>query len=663
MPEPIVAPPAQGGGVPLSSYPLPPGSTPMPAMIPQMPIAPEGEEIVDTNQPFEGKTAEEIRAEEKQFELDVQYKFTDEEKGLIVDHIIKLVDGCENEREEWREIRKESLDLLWGVRPPKSDPWPNCSNITTMAVATHCKLMHSKLLPAVWNENLINWRPIEKGDIDNVEKVKKFMAWVVRQDMKMQTLVDDIIWDWVTNGTVVMKTRWVTEYKIVSTLNADGKLEYIEVPRQKCVVDNIPIDEVYLPTLWQGVDGSEFIAQDMYMRLSEVQDLASRNIYQAEDIDTKLIPSLDEIVPDSLRKKKTDNEGTIGDEIGKFKESLPIRLIECYMRWPVQDEIKESIFTIAYHSGTYLSGKPLSAVSPTGKRPFVIDQFMRRTGRPYGISLPEEMRGLAKELDAIHNQRIDAGSISIAPFGFYRAASSFKPELVQIGPGVMIPVDDTKDVNMVQLQHNPIASFQEERVIIEYMEKLTATSAYQMGRESDIVKSRATASGTLAIISQGEQSFTLLGLRCQNMMTDLLTKILQNYQAFMPEGYADRILGEEPGKLLFPNGLSRIEIGGEYDAYMTLDATAGNKQMEKQTNLVMVQMGPSLMALAQDPKGWEIAKDFLQSLGKVDVEKYIGPKPQKPANSMGIPMGPGMGDVMPGGGPQGGGMGGAPGQV
>lgn len=640
-------------GIQLSSYPLAPGYTPMPATIPQMPV--EGEEVLDTNQPFEGKTVEQIREEETQFELDVQYKLSVEEKQAIAEHIIKLVDMCENEREEWREIRKESLDLLWGVRPPKSDPWPNCSNITTMSVATHCKLMHSKLLPAVWNENLINWRPVEKGDVNNVEKVKKFMNWVVRQDMKMQTMVDDIIWDWITNGTVALKTRWVTEYRMVSTKDIDGKVSYKEVPRQRCIVDNIPIDEVYLPTLWQGVDNSEFIAQDIYMRLSEIEDLADRKIYQVDDITNKIIPNLDEMVPDSLRKKKIENEGTTGENIGKFKESLPVRLIECYLKWSIAGEIKESVFVIAYHSGAYLSGKPLSAVSPIGKRPFVIDQFMRRTGRPYGISLPEEMRGLAKELDAIHNQRIDAGTISIAPFGFYRAASSFRPEIVQIGPGSMIPVDDIKDVNMVQLQHNPIASFQEERVIIEYMEKLTATSAYQMGRESDIVKSRATASATLAIISQGEQSFTLLGVRCQNMMSELVTKILQQYQMFMPEGYADRVLGEKPGELLFPTGLGKLDIAGEYDAYMTLDATAGNKQMEKQANLAMVQMGPTLMALAQDPRGYEMAKDFIQSLGKVDVEKYIGPKPKKQPTS--IPIGAGMGGVMPQGG-GGGGMGG-----
>lgn len=605
-----------------------------------------GELVTDTD---------DIRDAETEYEENVQYDLSLDEKAKIADYVIRLVDRSIADRTEWAEIRKESLDLVNGIRPPKSDPWPNCSNISTMATATHCKLIHSKLLPTVWNENLIHWRPVEKTDINNVEKVSKFMGWVIGQHMKMQDSVDDILWDLIINGTIALKTRWVTKYITVAK-KVGNNVEYEEIAEQKCVIDNIPIDELYLPSLWKGVDDSEFIAQDIFTRLPEIKDLVNRNIYQTDDIDTKITPKMDEHVPDTLREQKKEIEGTTNSAVDAFKDGMAIRLIECYMKWMINGELKESIFTIAYESGAYLSGKPLSAVSRMGKRPFVIGQFMRRTGRPYGVGLPELIRGLAKELDAIHNQRIDAGSISIAPFGFYRAASSFKPQNVEIGPGVMIPVDDINDVNIITPQHNPIASFQEERIIIEYLEKLTSVSAYQMGRESDIVKSRATATGTMNLIAQGEQAFNVLSIRCQFILSRLLTQVLQQYQMNMPEGYAERVLGEDPGQLLFPGGLSPVEIMGHYDSYMTPDVTAGNKSMEKQANGVMIQVGIQLMALAQDPRGYEMARDFLTSLGKVDIEKYLGPKPKGAPGGM-PPMGPGMGAM---GGGQGGPGGGQP---
>ena len=595
---------------------------------------------------YEEPTADEVRQEEEEYEESVQYDLSPEEKAKIAEHIVTIVDECQADRSPWMDIRKDSLDMLDGIRPPKSDPWPNCSNITTMLTATHCKIMHAKLLPAVWNENTIHWRPIEKGDVINVDKVKKFMGWVVRQDIKLQPIIDNIVWDLIVNGTVALKTRWVTDYRTVSEKDDAGEIEYIEKAHRHCEVDNVSIDEVYLPKLWQGVDKSEFIAQDIYMRLPEIIDLADRKLYQTEDIEAKLTPQLSELVPESLRKTKEEIEGTADNAIQGHMESLPVRLIECYLKWQIGGKMKESVFTIAYESKAYLSGKPLSAVSPIGKRPWTIGQFVRRTGRPYGKSLPEEMRGLAKEADALHNQRVDAGTIAISPFGFYRAASSFKPEAVEIGPGVMTPVDDIKDVNIIQLQHNPVASFQEEGLITSYIEKLTATSAYQMGRESDVAKSRATATGTMAIIGQGEQAFTVLGIRTQGIIAELLTQVLQQYQMWMPEGYASRVLGEDGGDL-FPDGVSQSDIFGQYDAYMTLDATAVNKSAERQASAVLVQMGQQLMLLAQDPRGYEIAKRFVESVGVVDYETILGPKPKaNPKQTQGmLPMGPGQGGM------------------
>lgn len=602
------------------------------------------------------KDGDEMRAEELEEQKKVQYDLDKAQKQELVEYIKKLIDECKVGRTEWEDNLKEAMDLHAGVREPKSDPWPNCSNVTTMATATHVKLMHSKLFPAVWNENMVYWRPVSADDIENAENVGDFMKWVVRQEMQLGDEVDDYLYDLIVTGTIALKIRWDVEYRTVRA--KDSPTGYKEIARERAFVENIPIDEVYLPSMWLGENQSEYIGQDVWKRIPEIEALRERGHFVCTDEDMeKLKAHVEDQMPEGIRKHRNDYTGIA--QYNAFVSSYPIRLIECYTCCPLSDYKKDSVFVIAYDAGVYMSGKPLTAVSPTGNRPWVIGQFIRRPGSPYGVGLPEIMKGLAAELDAIHNQRIDAGSVTIAPFGFYRAASSFKPEKVQIGPGTMIPVDDIKDVNVVQFQGNLATSFQEERIIIEYMEKLTATSAYQMGRESDIVKSRATATGTMAIIQQGEQAYTLLGIRTQRIISKMLTKVLQMYQAFMPSGLADRILGEEPGELLFENGLDIEDIAGGYDAYMALDAVAGSKQMERQANAVMVQMASQLLAMAQDPRGYAMAEDFLKSIGKIDVEKYLGPKPRGSiqGGAAGLnaftqpPMGPGMENVAPQGAP------------
>jgi len=618
-------------GPPQANSPM--GAAPM-APLPPPAVVPEEPPILGTGEP----TAEERRQEELKEEESVQYKLSADQKKDVVDYVVKCVDGCVASRQKWQEILTDCLKLYEGTRDPKSDPWPNCSNISVMAIPTHANLMHSKLFPAVWNENLTYWQPVSKDDYDNVENVRKFMDWIIRKELKLADLIDDLLHDLIVYGTIIIKVRWGTEYRYVRDPNNLSKR--MEVAHQKAFVDLLPVENTYLPYLWIDEDNSEFIAHDSFMRIPDIKALKVRGAFICTDAEIKDIEAkITEEQGTSAEDKKAKEEGSNRFDVNL--NSAPVRLIECYTKWFIDGKITESVFIVDYKSRTYMSGKPLTAVSPTGRRPIVVGQFIRRTNRPYGIGLPEIMRGLAKELDAIHNQRIDAGSIAVAPFFFYRAASSFKPDKVTIGPGVGVPVDDIKDVLFAQFPSNFMTSYQEERIIIEYMEKLTATSAYQMGRESDIVKSRATASGTLALISQGEQAYTLLGLRVQRVVSRMLTKILQQYQCFMPAGFTDRILGDKAGVLLFPNGLTPEEIDGGYDCYMILDATAGNKATERQVNGVMVQMAPNLLLLAQSPRGYEIAREFLISLGKVDVEKYLGPKPlQEPGTPTGVPMGP-----------------------
>jgi len=601
--------------------------------------------IEGPSEEYVAPTATEVEKEEEKGRS-MQYDLPAEEKTEISKRIIKYIDDCEAARSDWFDTRLECLRLLDGIREPKSVPWVGCSNISVMAIATHSRLMHAKLMPAVWNQNLVHWKAVSKDDIDKIDAVRKFAGWLIFNELKMDEVVDDIVNDYINDGTIAIKTRWEVKYRHVRDKDA-GYGKYKRVVTQRGIPEKIPIDDVFLPYLWRGVDDSEYIGQNVWQYVDHIQDFSNRGIYGTlSDEDITNIEKGERLwEEEGTVKQKAEDEGI--EEHG----DAPCRLIEIYMPWMIDDEMLESVFVIDHKSGVYISGKPLTAVAPTGRRPWVIEPFIRHPHRPYGIGLPELMRGLAKELDAIHNQRIDAGTVSIAPFGWYRAASSYDPEKIQIGPGVMIPVDDIADVKLAQFPSNLVASYQEENIIIGYIEKLTTTSSYQMGRESDVVKSRATATGTLALISQGEQAYTLLGTRCQRVISKVLTKILQLYQCFMPAGFAERIV-DDAGELLFPEGLTPEEIDGGYDAYMTLDAVAGNKGMEQQVNKLLFDSAERLIALAQDPRGYRIAKDLLISVGKIDIERYLGPEPQAQAGGQGGMLSPNISNVLnPGGAP------------
>jgi len=573
--------------------------------------------------------ASEVLDQQKEEQLSVQYNITPVVKEEICAYLKKIVDDCESARSEWLEIREECLDLYNQIRVNKSDPWEGCSNITVGVVPMHVNLMHSKLFPAVWSNDRVYWKPTEKSDIENVEQVQKFMDWVVRQEMKLGDNVDDILKNLVLEGTVALKTRWETKYRNIRDKKSTSG--YKEVAYSKAILENVQIDQVYLPRLWKydserPEDEAEFIGQKLFYRLPELKDLRRQGIFPISEEDLKKVTdAIEDTIGDTLAKKKDDAAGLA--EFYAHLNSMPIEVHEFMLKYEINGEFIDSVLTVDLKSGVVLSAKPLTAIAPIGKRPWTIGQFIRRVGSPYGIGLAELMKGLAHELDAIHNQRIDAGSMSINPLGVYRAASSFKPELVQTGPGVMVPVDDVNDVKFVQVPSNLMVSFQEERIIIEYIEKITSTSSFQMGRQSDIVRSHATATGTMAIINQGEQAYTVLGMRAQRIMARAMTNILHTYQSFMPDDMALRVLGED-AQLLFPDGLTPENIAGGFDAYMVLDATVGNKSVEQQAKAAIVQNYQALLTMAQDPRGYRIAANWLKSIGEINIESILGPPPQ-----------------------------------
>ena len=558
----------------------------------------------------------------------MQFNFDDQEKQKIVKLILEMVRESKAQRSEWESIRKESIDLYEGKVAPKNIPYEGCSNISTMVTTTACDTVHSRLFPVVWNEELIYWKGQEKYDKEMADTITEFMKWVIRSDMKLQNLVDDACQNLVVDGTMAVKITWNPIYKWVQHKAEDGTISYEHKKLEKCKAELVPIDRVFLPYNATDDTDCEYIIHQLFYTQPQLKEMQARGFIFGVDAaqDTKLTNKMEN--QEGITLARMDAEGT--QAFLTRKEAFANECYDAYIKydWNGDGIQEECVFLINADTETYLSGKPLVAISKIEERPWVISPFIRRPGRILGKSVPELTRHLHKEMNAIHNQRIDAGNFLIAPWFFYRPSSGLKPDQIKIGPGVGVPLDDPdRDVRFPNIPTGGITiSFQEEKVVLDLIERLTSVSAYQLGKESEVVKSRATARGTMAIIQQGEQKFTIIGRRVQACFARMLTKILHQYQQNFPEDLQRRVLGED-GKPLFPN-MAPEDILGQYDAYMVLDATAGSAIMEREVNMGIYQ------AMAQDPyvtnspaRGWEIRADMLRSQGKRDVERIIGPKP------------------------------------
>jgi hypothetical protein len=462
--------------------------------------------------------------------------------------------------------------------------------------------------------------------------------------MKMEPTVDDMLHCLIVDGTIIAKKRWEVYWTYVTRLvpkvspqsiiegRVEHDVQYDYIRRERCVLDLKPLERVYLP-FEGGVneDALDHIIEEVWYTMADLRELQFKGLIPKRINLEDLKGEMDKLEEFSGTKLERMNaEGSV--PVNTRKEAYKIKCYEACLKYavatpddPKGEQRKDIIVLMAAKPKKWLAGKPLHAVSRIGKRPWIIRAFLRRPGRIYGKSIPELVRWLHKEMNAIHNQRIDAGNMAIAPYFFYRAHSGTQPKTITVGPATGVPLDEPqRDVSFPKFPNFGLQiGFQEERIVMEMIERLTFLTPAMMGKE---LASRPTVRGTLAVMSQGEQKFSLLARRVQYIICDTLSSIKQSYEENMPPDMQARILGKE-GNPIFAN-LSPETIAGQYDAKMQLDLSAGNIGMERELNTIMMQTMAMDPFVIQNPAyGWEIRKDYLTSLNKRNVERFIGPKP------------------------------------
>ena len=586
------------------------------------------------------ETAKKLIEKDKEINMGRMFKLSDEEKVKIVEKIINIVDEAKKQREGMIEIKAEGVRNYEGITAING-PWKGSSDISTMVTTIAADTMHARLFPMVWNPETLHFMGVEKHDEEIAQNNEIMMRWAITKDMeRSQEKVDEGLLRLILDGTLFIKIQWEIYYPYISrtipkSVSPKGEIiyevKYERVRRERAKWNIRDIDYVYVQYNAENDQASEYIVEEVYYTWPMLEEMKAKRLI-APDVDMEEIKASVEKTFDPEGTLKARYEASGLEPYYARMESMPIKCYEACVKHDINDDKlrEECVFLILPEQKRYLAGKPLHCVSKIGKRPWIIRPFLIRPGVIYGKSLPELVRHLHKEMDAIHRQRIDAGNMVIAPFFFYRAASGFDPEEIEVKPATGIPLDDPQRDVMFP-EYNPgrlSVSFQEEGILMDLIEKLTYLTPAVMGRET---ASRPTARGTLAVIAQGEQKFSILGARVQRIFCDLITGTRQFYEENLPPGVQKRILGKNNAPVW--GQLSPEMIAGQYDAVMSLDLTMGDVAFEKQADQILYQTLVQDPLVNQSPSFmWELRAGYIRALGKRDVEKYIGPKPEMELN-------------------------------
>ena len=502
---------------------------------------------------------------------------------------------------------KHLKDMYYGKRQPKTVPWKNCSNRSMKIAMAIIEMLHARMFPAVWNEDLIRWRPGERTDKEKVERINKFMEWWIKVKAKLRNVFDKWTKVALGFGHIFTEVTWEIKYKDVG--------EYVEIPitdefgvqlyekdgiasvnkekkikiEENTKVEIIPYENVYFQEGQTDIQEEPVIIKCRWL-FEELEIMEAQN--KTVNVTKPLFEHSDYLkdkVQGYLNEIYAMNNSENLEIIKEVKlRSTPIDILKCYRKIDIdRDGIAEDIrILIDPLRRIYLGAVAVKDISKRSIRPInftKVNDLLEAPDNLEGYGYLEMVMPLAEEIDAICNQITDANTLSVLRPGFYDPAGNLQPQNITLAPNKLIPLPDPQrniyfpDIN-IPIERLIVAM----RSVLEFVERLTAASSYVMGKESEIVGGSGTATRTQAIVGAAEQRFAMPAAKLRAGAANILTLILDQLQKNIPLGIESRVLGEE-GELLFKGKeLTEEGISGEFDAYLLEDISFGSINVERQ---------------------------------------------------------------------------------
>lgn len=501
---------------------------------------------------------------------------------------------------------KDIKDLYNAKRIPKTIPWKFCSNRSMRIAASILDMICSRLFPAVWNEDLTRWRPGNVVDAPKAERIEKFMSWWIRVWSPMYDFYD----------------KWVKYVAGIGDGLTESSWEIDELGQGKTARRVIPKENVYF------LKGARDIQKDPVMIHEKI---IYRKLQEAEAVQGAI--NVSDKLAEMVYVPAASGSGPEFKDVKLRNEEVEV--IRWYGNFDYNgDGVAENIrIMISPEHKLYLGGIDMTNVTFSGRRPINFrkyDNYIDRLDDLDGEGVLFKVKELAEEVDAIFNQMSDAHTLAVLRPFFYDPSGDVDAPAIVLGPNKGIPITDpAHNVYFPPFDIPTERLINAIRLVLEFIERLTAASEYIMGRESGTVGGSGTATRTNAIMQSAEIRFAQPAERLRQGAADILTTELDLIQLNIPQGFENLVLGESGDPIFKQGELSDKGLSGKFTAYLLPDPSMGSKQTERDLMGMAYSLLMQNVIVGTDPaKIYQVTYDWLKANGLEDqAKRYLGPAP------------------------------------
>ena len=534
------------------------------------------------------------------------------------------------------------VNLYEGEDDIRPESWM-CGRSLKVAQAV-VEMLVARLFPAVWNEESIRWRPVEPTDKKTVERINKIMHWVAVVWMKMGKDVREYVRSSIMFGTAYVETYWQVKKKDLDqteqtpVMGPDGQPMLDEMTGQPMTVETkvlhaeerpairvIPVTKILTQPGQTDLQKEPIIKlEDFYFH--ELLNMQKSGLMQ--NVDDKLQGAIEKTIVDKFGQELEKAE-RISDMNAKRRAHL-VETIIWYGNYDADgDGFDEDICAmVSIKEEIFLRAFKLVKISRKAKRPINQIDFVKRVHKLLGIGVLEQIKPLAEEIDACFRQLQDANTLSIMKWGFYDPNSDYDPAEHVAKPRAMYPVTNPQQNVYFPDMNIPIERLLNAiRLVLEFIERLTAASSYMLGKESEVVGGSGTATRTNAITSAAEVRFNLPANNMREGLAEIMTDLFDLCHLNMPDGLETRILGESGEQIFNTSEEIQDAFSQTVDAYLLPDVAFGDVNTRRELSIMLYDkfvLGGNPLVTGDVNRIWHASAGILKSFGEEPVE-WLGP--------------------------------------
>lgn len=433
-------------------------------------------------------------------------------KEILAQYIKELLlREQENQEKLVKKIQKWNRQFR-GIKPKKSFPYPNCSNVAVPLTRSFTEAVLYRLMDAIFSQKkvwMVRTLDPELVTPEEAAKIEDALDWWQKHKLQLRRKIFSPLMQGVKIGIgatqfeYVREQRFITKYaspqeikdKNIKKYRDRGNRLVVKVPvttYEGPQLNPISREDLFFSSEATEIENAKIVGYKVRMPNHEFKRRVATKMYHVTSDEKEAI-----LIGDELDETK---EKRIKDSFKDYREEYKdIDVHVCWLKYDVDSDGEVDDIKVSFHLRT---GTVLNAWyndSFYGYRPIQTFVF-----KPIEYSLDGEgmcaiLEQMQELMDTMFNQRVDRLNQINAPTFLRRAGSKILDGITYVRPGQIIDVDDMDDFQELAFHDTYPGTERMEGSIMQFAQLASGVSQLLMGQQS---AERPVFRDTLALIQE-----------------------------------------------------------------------------------------------------------------------------------------------------------------